>query len=99
MVAEVIRQVHDESRPTYGARDAHRARLGSQGARCPLPVASCTVELVTRRLALADLPGQPKCRKMPNTPTARDLVNRDFAQSESNRLDPTDNDGTHRSGC
>ena len=55
-----------------------------------MTVARCTVELVMRRLGLAGLPGRPKYRKIPNTPTASDLVNRDFARSEPNRLWLTD---------
>jgi transposase InsO family protein len=43
-----------------------------------------------RRLGLAGLPGRPKYRKIPNVPTAEDLVNRDFARSEPNRLWLTD---------
>lgn len=82
MVAEVIRQVHDESRQTYGARRVHAELvLGRQ-----MTVARCTVELVMRRLGLAGLPGRPRYRKIPNTPTATDLVNRDFARTEPNRL-------------
>ena len=86
MVAEVIRQVHDESRQTYGARRVHAELvLGRQ-----MTVARCTVELVMRRLGLAGLPGRPRYRKIPNTPTAADLVNRDFARTEPNRLWLTD---------
>lgn len=49
MVAEVIRQVHDESRQTYRARRVHAELvLGRK-----LTVARCTVELVMRRLGLA----------------------------------------------
>jgi len=86
MVAEVIRQVHDESRQTYGARRVHAELvLGRK-----LTVARCTVELVMRRLGLAGLPGRPRYRKIPNTSTASDLVNRDFARTEPNRLWLTD---------
>ena len=86
MVAEVIREVHAESRQTYGARRVHAELvLGRQ-----MTVARCTVELVMRRLGLAGLPGRPKYRKIPNTPTATDLVNRDFARTEPNRLWLTD---------
>lgn len=86
MVADVIRQVHNESRQTYGARRVHAELvLGRQ-----MTVARCTVELVMRRLGLAGLPGRPKYRKIPNTPTASDLVNRDFARTEPNRLWLTD---------
>lgn len=86
MVAEVVRQVHDESRQTYGARRVHAELV--LGRR--MTVARCTVELVMRRLGLAGLPGRPKYRKIPNTPTASDLVNRDFARTEPNRLWLTD---------
>lgn len=55
-----------------------------------MTVARCTVELVMRRLGIAGLPGRPKYRKIPNTPTASDLVNRDFARTEPNRLWLTD---------
>ena len=55
-----------------------------------MTVARCTVELVMRKLGLAGLPGRPRYRKVPNTPTASDLVNRDFARSEPNRLWLTD---------
>jgi putative transposase len=86
MLADVIRVVHDESRQTYGARRVHAELvLGRQ-----ITVARCTVELVMRRLGLAGLPGRPKFRKIPNTPTAEDLVNRDFARTEPNRLWLTD---------
>jgi putative transposase len=48
------------------------------------------VELVMRRLGLAGLPGRPKYRKIPNMPTASDLVSREFARTEPNRLWLTD---------
>lgn len=86
MVAEVVRQVHDESRQTYGARRVHAELVLGRN----MLVARCTVELVMRRLGLAGLPGRPKYRSIPNTPTASDLVNRDFARTEPNRLWLTD---------
>ena len=86
MVAEVIRQVHDESRHTYGARRVHAELVLGRN----MTVARCTVELIMRRIGLAGLPGRPKYRKAPNTPTAEDLVNRDFARTEPNRLWLTD---------
>lgn len=86
LIADVVRVVHAESRQTYGARRVHAELvLGRQ-----MTVARCTVELVMRRLGLAGLPGRPRFRKIPNTPTAEDLVNRDFARSEPNRLWLTD---------
>lgn len=86
MVAEVIRQVHEESRQTYGARRVHAELVLGRN----MTVARCTVELVMRRLGLAGLPGRPKYRKVPNVATASDLVNRDFARTEPNRLWLTD---------
>ena len=85
-VAEVIREVHDASRQTYGARRVHAELVLGRN----MAIARCTVELVMRRFGLAGLPGRPKYRKIPNTPTASDLVNRDFARSEPNRLWLTD---------
>lgn len=86
MVAEVIRQVHDESRQTYGARRVHAELVLGRN----MAVARCTVELIMRRLGLAGLPGRPKYRKIANVATAEDLVNRDFARTEPNRLWLTD---------
>jgi transposase InsO family protein len=86
MLAEVIREVHDASRQTYGARRVHAELVLGRN----LAVARCTVELVMRRVGLAGLPGRPKYRKIPKTPTASDLVNRDFARTEPNRLWLTD---------
>ena len=82
MLAEVIRQIHADSRQTYGARRVHAELvLGRE-----ITVARCTVELLMSRLGLAGLPGRRRYRKIPNTPTVADLVNRDFARTEPNRL-------------
>ena len=86
MLAEAIREVHEASRQTYGARRVHAELVLGRN----VTVARCTVELVMRRLGLAGLPGRPKHRKIPNTPTVTDLVNRDFARTEPNRLWLTD---------
>jgi putative transposase len=86
LIADVVRVVHAESRQAYGARRVHAELvLGRQ-----MTVARCTVELVMRQLGIAGLPGRPKFRKIPNTPTAEDPVNRDFARTEPNRLWLTD---------
>jgi putative transposase len=86
MIADVVREVHDASRQTYGVRRVHAELLLGRN----MTVARCTVELVMRRLGLAGLPGRPKFKKIANAPTAEDLVNRDFARSEPNRLWLTD---------
>ena len=86
MIGDVIREVHAASRHTYGARRVHAELI--LGRR--MKVARCTVELVMRRLELAGLPGRPKFRKIANSATADDLVNRKFARVEPNRLWLTD---------
>jgi transposase InsO family protein len=86
MLAEVIKEVHLESRETYGARRVHAELTMGRG----IVVARCTVELVMQRNGIAGLPGRPRYRKIPNLPTASDLVNRDFARTEPNRLWLTD---------
>ena len=54
MVAEVIRQVHDESRQTYGARRVHTELVFGR----EMTVARCTVELIMGRRGQAGLPTQ-----------------------------------------
>ena len=86
LLGEAIAQVHQASRQTYGARRVHAELvLGRE-----MKVARCTVELVMRRMGLTGLPGRPRYRKTPGQPTASDLVNRDFARAEPNRLWVTD---------
>lgn len=82
MVAEVIRQVHDDSHQTYGARRVHAELTIERN----MAVARCTVELVMHRLDLARLPGRPKYPKTTNSPTAETLDDRDVARTEPNRL-------------
>ncbi len=86
MLAEVIKEIHLESRETYGARRVHAELTMGRG----IVVARCTIELVMQRNGIAGLPGRPRYRKIPNLPTASDLVNRDFARTEPNRLWLTD---------
>ena len=69
MIAEVIREVHAESRQTYGARRVHAELvLGRK-----ITVARCTVELVMRRLGLAGLPGRREVPQDPRTPRRRKI--------------------------
>mgnify|MGYP001823505027 FL=1 len=62
MLAEIVREIHDASRQTYGARRVHAELVLGRG----LTVARCTVELVMRRHGLAGLPGGPRYRRIPN---------------------------------
>ena len=66
MLADVIAEVHDASRQTYGARRVHAELVLGRG----LPVARCTVELVMHRHGLAGLPGRAEYRRIPNQPSA-----------------------------
>ena len=86
MLLEVIQQIHRASRRTYGARRIHAELVHGRG----LPVARCTVELVMRRNNLAGLPGRHRYRKIPNHPTAADLVDRRFRRDEPDQLWVTD---------
>ena len=74
MLLEVIAEIHHASRRTYGARRIHAELVHGRG----LQVARCAVELVMRRNNLAGLPGRHRYRKVPNLPTATDLVDRRF---------------------
>jgi len=76
MAAEVIRQVHNESRQTYGARRVHAELvLGRQTT-----VARCTVELVMRRLG--------PCRSPRSTEVSQDPEHADRVASRQPRLRP-----------
>lgn len=86
MLLDVIREIHESSRQTYGARRVHAELVLGRG----LTVARCTVELVMSRNGLAGLPGRPRYRKIPNQPTASDLVDRHFARTEPDQLWVTD---------
>lgn len=86
MLCDVIAEVHTASRQIYGARRVHAELVLGRD----MTVARCTVELVMRRMGIAGLPGRPKFRKVANAATADDLVNRDFARTEPNRLWLTD---------
>ena len=48
------------------------------------------VEMLMRRSGLQGVTGRPRYRRIPNMPTAGDLVDRQFHRSERNRLWVTD---------
>lgn len=85
-LTEIIRDIHTTSRGTYGARRVHADLILGRG----LTVARCTVELLMQRAELAGLPGRRRHRAIHETPTASDLVDRNFAREEPNRLWVTD---------
>ncbi len=86
MLLEVTGEIHHASRGTDGARRVHAELTQGRG----IIVARCTVELVMRRNGLAGLPGRSRWRKVPNQPTASDLVDRQFARDEPDQLWVTD---------
>jgi len=85
-LTEIIRDIHTTSRGTYGARRVHADLTLGRG----LTVARCTVELLMQRAELAGLPGRRRHRAIHETSTASDLVDRNFAREEPNRLWVTD---------
>lgn len=82
----VICEIHSGSRQTYGAKRVHAELVLGRG----IAVCCQTVETLMRRAGLQGISGRPTHRKIPNTPTASDLVDRDFARVEPDRLWVTD---------
>jgi putative transposase len=84
-LTEMIAQVHAESNGTYGARRVHaELRLG-RGL-----VGHNAVEMLMRRAGLHGLPGSRRSRRRHDTPTAEDLVDRQFARTAPDQLWVTD---------
>ena len=86
MLTDVIRQIHADSRGTYGTRRVHAELTLGHG----LAVGYHQVGLVMRRAGLQGLSGRPRWRNVPNLPTATDLVDRRFARDGRDELWVTD---------
>ena len=85
-LTEQIQAVHAGSHGTYGSRRVHaELRLGRG-----ILVGYHAVEMLMRRAGIRGLPGSRRPRPKHQTPTAADLVNRDFARDAPNRLWVTD---------
>jgi transposase InsO family protein len=85
-LTDVIREIHTASRGTYGHRRVHaELTLGRE-----IAVGHCQVELVMRQAGIAGISGRPKWRRVPNLAIASDLVDRDFARTDPDRLWVTD---------
>jgi transposase InsO family protein/transposase-like protein len=85
-LSERILAVHAASRGTYGAPRVHaELRLG-----LGIVVGHHAVELLMRRAGIHGLPGSRRPRPKHQTPTAGDLVNREFARPAPNLLWVTD---------
>ncbi|MCU1399511.1 MAG: hypothetical protein JWN62_2620 [Acidimicrobiales bacterium] len=76
--SEIIRQVHTESRGTYGARRVHAEMILGRN----LTIGHNQVELLMRRAGLKGLPGNKRRKQMQDTPTSGDLVKRNFDRDQ-----------------
>jgi transposase InsO family protein len=85
-LTDLIRQVHTDFRGVYGYRRVHAELTLGHG----LAVGAEAVSLLMRRASLQGVTGRPKYRRIPGQPTAGDLVDRQFARNEPDRLWVTD---------
>lgn len=85
-LTELIAKIHADSKAAYGARRVHAELTLGLG----ITVGHEAVEMLMRRAGLQGLSGRPRYRKIPNMPTASDLVDRDFARFEPDALWVTD---------
>ena len=82
-LTDVIRQVHTDSRQTYGSRRIHAELTLGRG----ISVGYHAVELLMRRAGLQGVTGRPKYRRgLRPEATARDLVQRQFARTGPDQL-------------
>jgi putative transposase len=86
LLTELIRQVHLDSRGTYGARRIQAELTLGHG----LPAGRCAVELLMHRAGIAGISGSRSSRRIPHVATASDLVERRFRSEEPDRLWVTD---------
>jgi len=85
-LTDLIVEVHQRSRGTYGALRVHaELRLGRG-----VVVGHNAVALLMRRAGLAGVTGRPKWRHAKPDQVAADLVDRNFARAEPNQLWVTD---------
>jgi putative transposase len=75
-LTDVIRQVHLDSRGTYGSRRVHAELTLGHG----LVVGYEQVTLLMRRAGIQGLSGGPRWKRAPKLATAADLVDRQFAR-------------------
>ncbi|MFD0684610.1 DDE-type integrase/transposase/recombinase [Actinomadura fibrosa] len=85
-LTEQIRRVHADFRGTYGGKRVHAELTLGLG----IAVGHGAVEILMRRAGLRGLPGSRRRRLIHQTPTAADLVDRQFARSEPDELWVTD---------
>ena len=85
-LTDVIRQVHADSRQTYGSKRVHAELTLGRG----ISVGREAVTMLMHRAGIQGLSGRPRYRNAPKFATACDLVDRKFGQAEPDRLWVTD---------
>jgi transposase InsO family protein len=85
-LTDLIREVHADSRGTYGVRRVHAELVLGKG----VSVGHSAVEMLMRRGGIAGVTGRPKWRHIKPDNIAVDLVDRDFARGGPNQLWVTD---------
>ena len=85
-LTDVIGEIHLASRGTYGAVRVHAELVMGRG----IAVGHQQVEMLMRRAGLQGLPGRKRWRTRHDTPTAIDLVDRNFSVDEPDVLWITD---------
>ena len=85
-LTDLIREVHVASYGTYGARRVYAELTLGRG----IEVGHNAVTMLMQRVGIAGRNGAPKWRGVPGTPTAEDLVDRQFRRTRPNELWLTD---------
>jgi len=81
-----IIEIHSASRGTYGARRVHAELTLGRGVK----VGHGAIEMLMSRAGIHGLPGPRRRKRVPRAVTTSDLVDRDFARPEPDRLWVTD---------
>lgn len=82
----LIREIHADSRGTYGSRRVHAELTKARGIHASLNL----ITLLMHNAGVAGLPGHAKVKRIKGTPTSDDLVARKFARSGLDELWVTD---------
>jgi putative transposase len=85
-LTEQIQAVHQASRGTYGSRRVHAELTLGLG----ISISHGAIELLMRRAQIKGLPGNRRPRPKHQTPTAGDLVHRQFSRAAPDQLWVTD---------
>jgi len=85
-LTDLIRQVHADSRGTYGSRRVRAELVLGRGIR----IGHGAVEMLMRQAGITGISGRPKWRHAKPGNIARDLVDRCFARTSPNQLWVTD---------